>query len=228
MQQQFGSYPGLPGDQDLNNSMNSAARLESQPNMTMASNLPMSPHILGGGGQGTLDATGLQRASAPGSHRAIGIRKESEEAAIPGSQTTQQSPDINAGPNLNNLKDERHNCYHYGCTNLSPFICKGSILCSELGCTQAICAEHKGQLSVFYRQQHDFAPDEIQWESEAICADCVVDANKRVNCIVGIPFFCMVIVAIICLILSVMGIADAITEANFDDRRDVYYPDDWE
>ena len=105
----------------------------------------------------------------------------------------------------------------YGCTNLSPFVCKGSILCKDLGCTQAICAEHKGVLSVFYRQQHDFAPDEIKWESEAICADCVVDANKFVNCIVGIPFACLVIVAIVCLVLSVMGVADAIKDANFDE-----------
>ena len=125
---------------------------------------------------------------------------------------TNQTPIIEEG----GAKNPNYDCYWYGCKNISPFVCRGSVLCKEMGCGRKFCHEHRADLSPLFFQKHNFEPDESKWESEAICNDHGEDANRRINCAFGFPALFFIILSIICLALSILGIVSAMDDVEWE------------
>ena len=50
--------------------------------------------------------------------------------------------------------------------------------------------------------------------------DHIDEANSRTRCIFGTPFVILVIAAVVCLIISIVGIVGAIKDTDFDAFRE--------
>ena len=63
--------------------------------------------------------------------------------------------------------------------------------------------------------------DDIFKDREALCFDCVEDANSRAKKFVGYPTALLSLFAIFCLVYSVFGILDAMDQVDMDSGMQV-------
>lgn len=116
----------------------------------------------------------------------------------------------------------KKNCYWHGCNNLSPFTCKGTVLCKDFGCKKNFCLEHKGEASIFIFEKKNFWEDNVFRERDAICFDHIEDANRRARLAYGIPALVFTVLSVVCLIVSITGIIGAINDVDWDKKVQEY------
>ena len=88
-----------------------------------------------------------------------------------------------------------------------------------------MCQQHKGKFGLLFFQKVQFNEEDVFNNDETLCLDHIEAANSRAKCVFGIPFVCLIILAVICTIISILGIVGAINDVDFDASLETV-PDD--